>query len=106
MGKYSASQAQYWKISVNTGLWLAVNVGTVQETIVNIGLWFAKINRIAAPFKVNILSLVLEISNIWEKKTCSYALDLAQIWPRDDTTYRIGSAPYKNVLHIPLACLV
>ena len=44
MGKElcTISQVQWRKIAVNIGLWLAVNVGPVWDTIVNIGLWFAK----------------------------------------------------------------
>ena len=30
----------------------------------------------------------------------NYALNFVRIWPREDTTYHIGSAPYKNVLHM------
>ena len=36
---------------------------------------------------------------------CNYAFDLIQIWTIDNITCHIGSAPYKNVLHIMLAYL-
>ena len=38
-------------------------------------------------------------------KSSDYASSLVYIWLRDDTTYRIGSAPYNDVLYISQAYL-
>ena len=54
--------------------------------------------------KYQTLSKLLEIINIWDNP-CNYAFDLIQIWTIDNITCHIGSAPYKNVLHITLAYL-
>ena len=101
---------------------IGCNVGTVQDC----EHWsMIHLFRIAAPFSVyksqnkNILkvnkifhkSIFYQIfQTYWKKidilnKPCKYALNLVRIRPRDDTTYRIGSVPYKNVPHITLAYL-
>ena len=63
------NQVQYGKNSVSTGLWLPVNVGTVQETIVNIGFWFDTKFRVEAPFMVNISPIIFfegSNSSLWK----------------------------------------